>query len=70
MFTVSNGFYMYSCRAVLDIFNPESFIYANAIQAADSDLELADPLENLELVVDHVRASDLHCFLLRFPAGH
>ncbi|CAK9115003.1 unnamed protein product [Durusdinium trenchii] len=42
-------------RAVLEIFNPESFIYANDIQAPGfSDEQLFDPLMHLERVAEHV----------------
>eukprot|EP00439_Symbiodinium_sp_Y106_P071575 s915_g12.t2 len=43
-------------RAVLDIFNPSSFIYANDIQAEGpaDDYSPSDPLEGLHRVVDHV----------------
>eukprot|EP00434_Breviolum_minutum_P003115 symbB.v1.2.002741.t2/scaffold146.1/size298692/22 len=42
-------------RSVLEIFNPEAFIYANDIQAPGlSDYEPMDPLTNLERVADYV----------------
>ncbi|CAE7898972.1 fucT [Symbiodinium necroappetens] len=43
-------------RAVLDIFNPSSFIYANDIQAQGpaDDYSPSDPLEGLQRVVDQV----------------
>ncbi|CAE7615288.1 fucT [Symbiodinium natans] len=43
-------------RAVLDVFNPSSFIYANDLQAegAADDYSPNDPLQGLERVVDRV----------------
>lgn len=42
-------------RSVLDIFNPDSFIFANEIQApGSSDYNAMDPLENLDRVADYV----------------
>ncbi|CAE8650562.1 unnamed protein product, partial [Polarella glacialis] len=41
-------------RAVLDLFNPEAFVYANEIQGAGDDYLPQDPLLGLERVVDFV----------------